>query len=200
MSDTNTDNLGKEDSGDEKEVENSNQKEEENVVLNVEKKKKPRKQLSPEDQAKRLENLKKGREAAHAKRRELEATVKVEKIKKLQDEVDKATKGKTDKKEYKEPDPKESPETLEIIKKKKKKKVIIEESSSSEEEVVVRRRKRKDLPPPPPPEPAVIPRRPAPTAEERQATIDRANQARERARQIAMQKAKQDKMMQNIFG
>ena len=47
--------------------------------IKIEKEKKPRKQLSEEDKAKRMENLRKGREIAHQRRRELEAKAKKEK-------------------------------------------------------------------------------------------------------------------------
>lgn len=194
MSDTNLGEVDKEASGDEKDEDKSAQ--EDNVVINVEKKKKPRKQLSPEAQANRLENLAKGRAAAHAKRRALESTVKISKIKKLQAEVDKSKKESfdTSKKEYKEADSKE--EEIESVKvyKKKKKKVVIEESESSSEEEVVVRRKKKLVPPPPPPVQARC--RPPPTEAEREA----AAAARERALMIQQQQAKQDKLMNSIFG
>jgi len=209
MSDTKVDNLGdnekkeKEESEDEKKV-----SDEENVVINIEPKKKPRKQMSPEDRANMLERLRKGREAAHAKRRALESTVKLEKIKKLQSEVDSAQNDpiiKTNKKELKENKKEDEVQDVQVIKKKKKKKkIIIEESdSSSEEEIIVRRKSKSRsavATPTPPPTPPPVARRPPPTAEERAAVIERAEAARKLALQIAQQKAQQAQMMNAIFG
>ena len=208
MSDTKVDNLGdnekkeKEESEDEKKV-----SDEENVVINIEPKKKPRKQMSPEDRSAMLERLRKGREAAHAKRRALESTVKLEKIKKLQSEVDSAQNNpiiKTNKKELKEVQQEEEVQDVRVIKKKKKKKIIIEESdSSSDEEIIVRRKSKSRsavATPTPPPTPPPVARRVPPTAQERSAAIERAEAARKLALQIAQQKAQQAQMMNAIFG
>ena len=129
MSDTNVETL-------EENEEKGEKSEEENVVINIEPKRKPRKKMSPEDHAAMLERLKKGREAAHAKRRALESTVKMKKIEKLQSEVDAAQNDpiiKTNKKELKENKEEDEVKDVQVLKKKKKKKVIIEESDSSEE-------------------------------------------------------------------
>ena len=198
MSDSNVETL-------EENEEKGEKSEEENVVINIEPKRKPRKKMSPEDHAAMLERLKKGREAAHAKRRALESTVKMKKIEKLQSEVDAAQNDpiiKTNKKELKENKEEDEVKDVTIIKKKKKKKVIIEESDSSEEEVIIRRKsKSRQAPPPPaPPPPPAVARRPPPTAEERQMVIQRAEAARIAALQVAQNKARQDQMMKNIFG
>ena len=201
MSDSNVETLGENEEKGEK-------SEEENVVINIEPKRKPRKKMSPEDHAAMLERLKKGREAAHAKRRALESTVKMKKIEKLQDEIDKAQNDpiiKTNKKELKENKEEDEVKDVTIIKKKKKKKVIIQESdSSSEEEIIVRRKSKSrqapSTPTPAPPPPPAVARRPPPTAEERQMVIERAEAARMVALQVAQNKARQDQMMKNIFG
>ena len=199
MSDSNVETL-------EENEEYEKKEEEENVVINIEPKRKPRKKMSPEDHAAMLERLKKGREAAHAKRRALESTVKMKKIEKLQDEIDKAQNDpiiKTNKKELKEQKEEDEVKDVTIVKKKKKKKVIIEESDSSEEEVIIRR-KSKSRPavatPTPPPTPPPVARRPPPTAQERAAVIERAEAARKMALQVAQNKARQDQMMKSIFG
>ena len=198
MSDSNVETLGENE-------ENEKKEEEENVVINIEPKRKPRKKMSPEDHAAMLERLKKGREAAHAKRRALESTVKMKKIEKLQDEIDKAQNDpiiKTNKKEYKENKEEDEVKDIQVVKKKKKKKVIIEESDSSEEEIIVRRKSksRSAVATPPPPPPPAAARRPPPTAEERQMVIQRAEAARIAALQVAQNKARQDQMMKSIFG
>ena len=198
MSDSNVETLGENEEKGEK-------SEEENVVINIEPKRKPRKKMSPEDHAAMLERLKKGREAAHAKRRALESTVKMKKIEKLQDEIDKAQNDpiiKTNKKELKENKEEDEVKDVTIVKKKKKKKVIIEESDSSEEEIIVRRKSksRSAVATPPPPPPPAVARRPPPTAEERQMVIQRAEAARIAALQVAQNKARQDQMMKSIFG
>mgnify|MGYP003675844120 CR=1 FL=1 len=201
MSDSNVETLGENEEKGEK-------SEEENVVINIEPKRKPRKKMSPEDHAAMLERLKKGREAAHAKRRALESTVKMKKIEKLQSEVDAAQNDpiiKTNKKELKENKEEDEVKDVTIIKKKKKKKVIIQESdSSSEEEIIVRRKSKSrqapSTPTPAPPPPPAVARRPPPTAEERQMVIERAEAARMVALQVAQNKARQDQMMKNIFG
>lgn len=199
MSDSNVETL-------EENEENEKKEEEENVVINIEPKRKPRKKMSPEDHAAMLERLKKGREAAHAKRRALESTVKMKKIEKLQDEIDKAQNDpiiKTNKKELKENKEEDEVKDVTILKKKKKKKVIIEESdSSSEEEIIVRRKSksRSAVATPAPPPPPAVARRPPPTAEERQMVIQRAEAARIAALQVAQNKARQDQMMKSIFG
>mgnify|MGYP003644492554 FL=1 len=198
MSDTNVETL-------EENEEKGEKSEEENVVINIEPKRKPRKKMSPEDHAAMLERLKKGREAAHAKRRALESTVKMKKIEKLQDEIDKAQNDpiiKTNKKELKENKEEDEVKDVTIVKKKKKKKVIIEESDSSEEEIIVRRKSksRSAVATPPPPPPPAVARRPPPTAEERQMVIQRAEAARIAALQVAQNKARQDQMMKSIFG
>ena len=198
MSDTNVETL-------EENEEKGEKSEEENVVINIEPKRKPRKKMSPEDHAAMLERLKKGREAAHAKRRALESTVKMKKIEKLQDEIDKAQNDpiiKTNKKELKENKEEDEVKDVTIVKKKKKKKVIIEESDSSEEEIIVRRKSksRSAVATPAPPQPPAVARRPPPTAEERQMVIQRAEAARIAALQVAQNKARQDQMMKSIFG
>ena len=159
--------------------------------------------MSPEDHAAMLERLKKGREAAHAKRRALESTVKMKKIEKLQSEVDAAQNDpiiKTNKKELKENKEEDEVKDVTIVKKKKKKKVIIEESDSSEEEIIVRRKSKSRSAVATPPPPPAVARRPPPTAEERQMVIQRAEAARIAALQVAQNKARQDQMMKNIFG
>ena len=198
MSDSNVETLGENEEKGEK-------SEEENVVINIEPKRKPRKKMSPEDHAAMLERLKKGREAAHAKRRALESTVKMKKIEKLQSEVDAAQNDpiiKTNKKELKENKEEDEVKDVTIVKKKKKKKVIIEESDSSDEEIIVRRKSksRSAVATPAPPPPPAVARRPPPTAEERQMVIQRAEAARIAALQVAQNKARQDQMMKNIFG
>ena len=198
MSDTNVETL-------EENEEKGEKSEEENVVINIEPKRKPRKKMSPEDHAAMLERLKKGREAAHAKRRALESTVKMKKIEKLQSEVDAAQNDpiiKTNKKELKENKEEDEVKDVTIVKKKKKKKVIIEESDSSEEEIIVRRKSksRSAVATPAPPQPPAVARRPPPTAEERQMVIQRAEAARIAALQVAQNKARQDQMMKSIFG
>ena len=198
MSDSNVETLGENE-------ENEKKEEEENVVINIEPKRKPRKKMSPEDHAAMLERLKKGREAAHAKRRALESTVKMKKIEKLQDEIDKAQNDpiiKTNKKEYKEQKEEDEVKDIQVVKKKKKKKVIIEESDSSEEEIIVRRKSksRSAVATPPPPPPPAVARRPPPTPQERAAVIERAEAARIAALQVAQNKARQDQMMKSIFG
>ena len=198
MSDSNVETLGENE-------ENEKKEEEENVVINIEPKRKPRKKMSPEDHAAMLERLKKGREAAHAKRRALESTVKMKKIEKLQDEIDKAQNDpiiKTNKKEYKEQKEEDEVKDIQVVKKKKKKKVIIEESDSSEEEIIVRRKSksRSAVATPPPPPPPAVARRPPPTPQERAAVIERAEAARIAALQLAQNKARQDQMMKSIFG
>ena len=198
MSDSNVETLGENE-------ENEKKEEEENVVINIEPKRKPRKKMSPEDHAAMLERLKKGREAAHAKRRALESTVKMKKIEKLQDEIDKAQNDpiiKTNKKEYKENKEEDEVKDIQVVKKKKKKKVIIEESDSSEEEIIVRRKSksRSAVATPPPPPPPAVARRPPPTPQERAAVIERAEAARIAALQVAQNKARQDQMMKSIFG
>ena len=198
MSDTNVETL-------EENEEKGEKSEEENVVINIEPKRKPRKKMSPEDHAAMLERLKKGREAAHAKRRALESTVKMKKIEKLQSEVDAAQNDpiiKTNKKELKENKEDDEVKDVTIVKKKKKKKVIIEESDSSEEEIIVRRKSksRSAVATPAPPPPPAVARRPPPTAEERQMVIQRAEAARIAALQVARNKARQDQMMKSIFG
>ena len=165
--------------------------------------------MSAEDRSAMLARLQKGREAAHAKRRLLESSVKLEKIKKLQSEVDSAKNDpiiKTNKKEYKEQKEDQEVQDVQVIKKKKKKKkIIIEESdSSSEDEEIIVRRKSKSrqtpLTPTPPPTPPPVARRVPPTAEERKLVIERAEAARKLALQIAQQKVQQAQMMQAIFG
>lgn len=109
-----------------------------------------RKEISEEQQAKRLEILKAGREKALKMRQEKKALMEAEKNKPKS-----------------EPEP-EPEKKYKVVKPKKKKKIIIEESSSSsEEEVVVRRKKRTSTPAPPPaPAPALAPTpppNPAPT-------------------------------------
>ena len=196
MSDSNVETLGENEEKGEK-------SEEENVVINIEPKRKPRKKMSPEDHAAMLERLKKGREAAHAKRRALESTVKMKKIEKLQSEVDAAQNDpiiKTNKKELKENKEEDEVKDVTIVKKKKKKKVIIEESDSSEEEIIVRRKSKSRSAVATPPPPPAVARRPPPTAEERQMVIERAEAARMVALQVAQNKARQDQMMKNIFG
>ena len=197
MSDTNVETL-------EENEEYEKKEEEENVVINIEPKgRKPRKKMSPEDHAAMLERLKKGREAAHAKRRALESTVKMKKIEKLQDEIDKAQNDpiiKTNKKELKENKEEDEVKDVTIVKKKKKKKVIIEESDSSEEEIIVRRKSKSRSAVATPPPPPAVARRPPPTAEERQMVIQRAEAARIAALQVAQNKARQDQMMKSIFG
>jgi hypothetical protein len=196
MSDTNVETL-------EENEEKGEKSEEENVVINIEPKRKPRKKMSAEDHAAMLERLKKGREAAHAKRRALESTVKMKKIEKLQDEIDKAQNDpiiKTNKKELKENKEEDEVKDVQVLKKKKKKKVIIEESDSSEEEVIIRRKSKSRQAPPPPPPPPAVTRRPPPSAEERAAVIERAEAARKMALQVAQNKARQDQMMKSIFG
>ena len=199
MSDSNIENL-------EENEEYEKKEEEENVVINIEPKgRKPRKKMSPEDHAAMLERLKKGREAAHAKRRALESTVKMKKIEKLQDEIDKAQNDPiittTNKKELKEQRQEDEVKDLTIVKKKKKKKVIIQESgSSSDEEIIVRRKSKSRQASPPPPPPPAVARRPPPSAQEREAVIQRAEASRKLALQIAQQKARQDQMMKSIFG
>jgi len=197
MSDSNVETL-------EENEEYEKKEEDENVVINIEPKgRKPRKKMSPEDHAAMLERLKKGREAAHAKRRALESTVKMKKIEKLQSEVDAAQNDpiiKTNKKELKENKEEDEVKDVTIVKKKKKKKVIIEESDSSEEEVIIRRKSKSRQAPPPPPPPPAVARRPPPTAEERQMVIQRAEAARIAALQVAQNKARQDQMMKSIFG
>ena len=206
MSDAKVDNLEENEEYEKKEKEQS-EEDEENVVINIEPKKKPRKQMSPEDRSAMLERLRKGREAAHAKRRALESTVKLEKIKKLQSEVDSAQNDpiiKTNKKELKENKKEDEVQDVRVIKKKKKKKIIIEESdSSSDEEIIVRRKSKSRsavATPTPPPTPPPVARRPPPSAEERAAVIERAEAARKLALQIAQQKAQQAQMMNAIFG
>lgn len=196
MSDSNVETLGENEEKGEK-------SEEENVVINIEPKRKPRKKMSPEDHAAMLERLKKGREAAHAKRRALESTVKMKKIEKLQSEVDAAQNDpiiKTNKKELKENKEEDEVKDVTIVKKKKKKKVIIEESDSSEEEIIVRRKSKSRSAVATPPPPPAVARRPPPTAEERQMVIQRAEAARIAALQVAQNKARQDQMMKSIFG
>ena len=200
MSDSNIENL-------EENEEYEKKEDEQNVVINIEPKgRKPRKKMSPEDHAAMLERLRKGREAAHAKRRALESTVKMKKIEKLQDEIDKAQNDPiittTNKKELKEQRQEDEVKDLTIVKKKKKKKVIIQESgSSSDEEIIVRRKsKSRQASPPPLPTPPPVARRPPPSAQERQAVIERAEASRKMALQVAQQKARQDQMMKSIFG
>jgi len=199
MSDSNIENL-------EENEEYEKKEDEQNVVINIEPKgRKPRKKMSPEDHAAMLERLRKGREAAHAKRRALESTVKMKKIEKLQDEIDKAQNDPiitTNKKELKEQKREDEVKDLTIVKKKKKKKVIIQESgSSSDEEIIVRRKsKSRQASPPPLPTPPPVARRPPPSAQEREAVIQRAEAARKMALQVAQQKARQDQMMKSIFG
>ena len=197
MSDSNIENL----------EEHEKKEDEQNVVINIEPKggRKPRKKMSPEDHEAMLERLRKGREAAHAKRRALESTVKMKKIEKLQDEIDKAQNDPiitTNKKELKEQKREDEVKDLTIVKKKKKKKVIIQESgSSSDEEIIVRRKsKSRQASPPPLPTPPPVARRPPPSAQEREAVIQRAEAARKMALQVAQQKARQDQMMKSIFG
>ena len=210
MSDTKVDNLEENEEYEKKEEEDEKKEvsDEENVVINIEPKKKPRKQMSAEDRSAMLDRLKRGREAAHAKRRLLESSVKLEKIKKLQSEVDSAKNDpiiKTNKKEYKEQKEDQEVQDVTIVKKKKKKKkVIIEESdSSSDEEIIVRRKSKSrqtPLTPTPPPTPPPVARRVPPTAVERAAVIERAEAARKLAFQIAQQKVQQAQMMKSIFG
>ena len=163
--------------------------------------------MSAEDRSAMLARLQKGREAAHAKRRLLESSVKLEKIKKLQSEVDSAQNNpiiRTNKKELKENKEEDEVQDVRVIKKKKKKKIIIEESdSSSDEEIIVRRKSKSRsavATPTPPPTPPPVARRPPPSAEERAAVIERAEAARKMALQVAQNKARQDQMMKNIFG
>ncbi len=100
-------------------------------------KKKERKPLSDEAKKIRLENLKRGREIAHQKRRELEARYK------------------EDKNLEKEPEP--EPVVEKKVKVPKKKKVVyVEEdsSSSSEEEIqIIKKKKEKKVTVKPPPVP-----------------------------------------------
>ncbi len=133
----------------------------ENEETKIEKRK--RKPLSDEDKKRQLENLRKGREMAHQKRRELEAMAK------------KMKEQETLKKDEVVACPPLQPVELHIkdtkvdnvsvnTKKEKKKKIVYvdEESSSSEEEVIIRRKKptkqviiKEQAPPPPPPKPKV---------------------------------------------
>jgi len=192
--------------------------------IKVEKEKKPRKELSAEDKAKRIENLRKGREIAHAKRRELEAKAKKEKesshllekdkskesptiqstkidnIHLLEKDKSKGVSGESPRKED------EVTKTENKIKKEKKKKIIYEEESSSSEEEIIVRRKKKPIkkvivqePPPPPP-----PRPPPPPPPRPQVDIEAERQKKIKelqAKQILMKKQQQkNKFMHSIFG
>jgi len=179
----------------------------------------PRKQLTEEQKARRVEILAKGRAIAHEKRRELERMKKENPptIKSVPEPVPESVpesvpepvpERSTRKAEptMKENDESE-PETLKLMsipkkKKRGKKKIIImdESSSSSEEEVIVRKKnkpKRKPTPPPPvqPPAPAPVlkPSIPEPSQEE----IDKLR--KEKIRRMK-EKEKKDLMMNSIFG
>ena len=142
----------------------------------------PRKQLTEEQKARRVEILAKGRAIAHEKRRELER-MKKENPPTIKSVPEPATTRAEPK--IQQDDNESEPETLKVMsipkqkkKKTKGKKIIImdesESSSSSEEEVIVKKKKskRKSTPlpqhelkpvaPPPPPKPVV----PEPSQEE----------------------------------
>jgi hypothetical protein len=122
--------------------------------------KKTRKPLSEEAKKKQLENLRKGREMAHEKRRQLEAMgreLAKQKTSNQKGEIASDTKVEN-----------VSDGTIIKEKKEKKKKIVYvtesESGSSSEEEVIVRKKKTKKQPapaaapappPPPPPRPKV---------------------------------------------
>tara|TARA_A100001201_G_C4036135_1_gene185236 strand:+ start:248 stop:850 length:603 start_codon:yes stop_codon:yes gene_type:complete len=129
----------------------------------------PRKcNLTEEQKLKRAEILRKGREKAHERRRQLEKQAK-----------DKPHENKYVEKKV-EQDIESEPETIKVMSKpkktKQKKKVYVyEDTSSSEEEIVVRKKKSKKRtptpsPPPAPPAPApaqpVVKPSPQPSAEE----------------------------------
>lgn len=108
----------------------------ENDVEEIVVKKKERKPLSDEAKKIRLENLKRGRELAHQKRRELEARYKEEKN--LE----------------KEPEPEPVVEKKVKVPKKKKVVYVEEDSSSSEEEIqIIKKKKEKKVTVKPPPVP-----------------------------------------------
>jgi len=101
-------------------------------------KKKERKPLSDEAKKIRLENLKRGRELAHQKRRELEARYKEDKN--LEKKV--------------EPEPEPVVEKKVKVPKKKKVVYVEEDSSSSEEEIqIIKKKKDKKVTVKPPPVP-----------------------------------------------
>ena len=119
--------------------------------------KKTRKPLSEEAKKKQLENLRKGREMAHEKRRQLEAMgreLAKQKTSNQKGEIASDTKVEN-----------VSDSTIIKEKKEKKKKIVYvtesESGSSSEEEVIVRKKKTKKqpapaaAPAPPPPRPKV---------------------------------------------
>lgn len=105
--------------------------------------KKTRKPLSEEAKKKQLENLRKGREMAHEKRRQLEAMgreLAKQETSKQTGEIASSTKVDN-----------VSPKIIKEKKEKKKKIVYVtesESSSSSEEEVIVRKKKTKKQPAP----------------------------------------------------
>lgn len=175
--------------------ESETEKEQQNIVVEVEDKakpRKPRKQLSPEDIEKRNKILAEGR--AKAKKIRDEA-----KVKKLQEEIDSVKQPKTNKKELKVMNDEPEPETI-VVKKpntRKQKKVIYleESSSSSEEEIVVRRKKKSSSKPAPAPAPA-----PPPPPPRQVFTKEQIEQRRkEQAERIKKQK-RQDDYMRSLFG
>lgn len=178
------------------------EEEQQNIVVEVEEKpkpRKPRKQLSPEDAEKRNKILAEGRAKAHAMLRKQKLPAKEAKLKKLQEEIDSVKEPTTDKKELKVNDEPE-PETVVVRKpntRKQKKVVYVEESSSSEEEVIVRRKKKSSSRPAPAPAPAPAPPPPPP----RQVfTAEQIEQRRkEHAERIKKQK-QQDNYMRSLFG
>lgn len=158
----------------------------------------PRKELTEEQKQKRLDILRKGREKAHEKRRELERLAKEGKLK-ADDNVEEK-KEEIDEKEIPVSKPKKT-----VNKKPKKKIIVVEESSdssSSEEEIIVtkksKRSKKKPSPSPPPAPAPVAPTQPpfkinTPTPEEIE------NIRKEKIRKYKEQE-KRDKFMASIFG
>ncbi len=168
----------------------------------------PRKQLTEEQKARRVEILAKGRAIAHEKRRELERMKKENPptIKSVPEPTTTRAEPK-----IQQDDNESEPETLKVMsipkqkkKKTKGKKIIImdeSESSSSEEEVIIKKKKskRKSTPPPmsEPPKPVAPPPPPKPVVPEpSQEEVDRLR--RDKIRKMK-EKERKDKLMSSIF-
>tara|TARA_E500000305_G_scaffold111886_1_gene128767 strand:- start:2539 stop:3054 length:516 start_codon:yes stop_codon:yes gene_type:complete len=148
----------------------------------------PRKELSEEQKQKRLDILRRGREKAHEKRRELERLAKEGKLK-PDDDVE-------EKKQIVE-------DTIQPVSKSKKKKVVyVQESSSSssEEEIVVTKKRRSKKKPSPSPPPAPAPTPPPFTIQPPQPTPEEIEKIRKEKIKRYKEIEKKEKFLQSIFG
>ena len=170
-------------------------KPDETVKVTLNKNGKPRKTLSEEDQKKRLEILKKGREAAAEKRRKLREEGKAAPSKPVAKPIPEPPLKENDVSES------ESVKVISLPKKKKKKKVIVMESSdssSSEEEVIVKKKKKKKPSPPPTPPAPVTPSPPPKPVQPRYTQEEMDNFRREKIKQMR-EKERIEKTYNSLF-